>query len=167
MERRTRAVCYFPPSCTDGFAHRARCWSGPTVAADPNVSIRINCDSMHRVRPIIAFARPSPVTYQVARLIEFQYRRCRGATIGSRRILRRVGFHSFQGSGTVNNPDMVQCINCDSDDTSHNPMIRKRLWPERVNLETRSLRFRGVCREDTDTANVLRVVEGVLRESGC
>src|SRR5215469_8294927 len=168
MERRTRAVCRIPPSGAHRVAYRARCRTGSTVATDPDVAIRIDRNSVHRVRPIVSLAGPSPVTYQIARLVELQHRGRRGATIGGRRILRRIGFHSFQGSRAVNNPDMVLCIDGDPDDISHDPMIRKRLRPERVNLETRSLGFRGLSCKDgnTDTANGLGMAEGVLRASG-
>src|SRR5215470_16365818 len=79
MERRTHAICRNRRGGRG--SARARCGTGSTVATDPNVSIRIDCNSVHRVRPIVSFAGSSPVTYQVASLVELQYRRSRGATV--------------------------------------------------------------------------------------
>src|SRR5687767_4712244 len=80
---------------------------------------------MDLLRPLVAVSGASPRLDDVAGSIEFDHRRRRHTT----RLL--------DGLATVNDPDVVAGVGRNAADGSHDPTIRKRLRPRRIDFEGR------------------------------
>ena len=78
--------------------------SGTAVAANPDVALVVDEDSVIRLRPVVAFAGTAPVADEIARLVELEHRRRRRAAFRfhdtrpplGRRIGRGVVLHRFE-----------------------------------------------------------------------
>src|SRR5918993_5550816 len=97
-------------------------------------------DAVLVLRPVVALAGATPGLDQLAVRIELQHRgrwhaafRARGAE--ARRLLV-VGERLWP----LHHPDMVLSIDRDARRLPHDPVIRQRLRPARVDLELRRLR---------------------------
>ena len=115
----------------------------PAVAADPHIALVIDGDAVVRIRPIVALARAAPVADEVALLVELQNGRSRNAALRSGWLGGGVDFHRLVGVRAVNNPDVVLGIHGDPDGHALNPMVGKRLGPQRIDFEARRLDSRG------------------------
>src|SRR5262249_25454177 len=104
--------------------------------SDPDIAFVVDGYSVIRVGPIVTLAWSSPTRNEVSFLIELQNWGCWSAAYCCRRIRCRMDFVGFERTCAVNDPHMVLSIDGNDNGLSENPVVRQRLWPERVYFET-------------------------------
>src|SRR5262249_21913979 len=88
----------------------------------------------------------TPALQEIAGLVEAQHRWRRRAALRFHNtiapLVRALGgigdavkFHRFKRSLAMDDPDMVLRVNGDADDVPHDPMIRQRVGPHRIDFE--------------------------------
>jgi hypothetical protein len=112
---------------------------GAAVASEPNKAFVVDIDAVLVLEPVVALSRSAPRTQQVSFLIEFQHRRCRLAALGARRIEARRLLVVGETAWTLNDPDMILRVDRDAGGLAHDPVVRQRLRPKRIDLEMRYL----------------------------
>src|SRR5258705_8034281 len=112
---------------------------GRRAAADPDVSILIDVNSMLILWPVKSLARPTPGMEQLPLLVELQHRRCRNATNGTRGSKRSANFVGRVRTGALQNPDMVLTVHSQAADLPYDPVVRQLLRPERIHPILRRL----------------------------
>src|SRR5207237_3634720 len=105
------------------------------VAADPDVAILVDMQAVLVLHPLVPRTGPAPVTQQIALGIELHHRRRRLAAFVFGRVFLRAFLVVEQGRGTMQDPDVIVGADRDAGDLSQDPVLWKRLWPERLGLE--------------------------------
>jgi hypothetical protein len=116
------------------------------VAADPDVALVVDEDSVVRLGPVVAFAGTAPGADEVACFIELENRRRRLAALRldhtsppfwTGRIGSVVVLHGFERGLSMHDPDMVIGIHADADRIANQPVVGQRLRPHGIHLESR------------------------------
>ena len=109
------------------------------IAADPDETPLVDLDAVFAPDPLIAFAGAAPGAQQVAVAVEFQHWRRGDAAFRARRRQRGAFLVVGQRARPVDQPDMALPIDGDAADLAEDPVVRQRLWPGRVDRESRDL----------------------------
>ena len=117
-----------------------------SVAADPDIAFVVDVDTVIRRWPIVTLAWPSPVSDEIARLIELKdwWRRC--AAFRRFGIPSRVLFLGFEGTCAMYDPHVIFSIHRDADHGAYDPVIRQWFRPEWVDFESWGLNGSGFNR---------------------
>ncbi len=107
------------------------------VAADPDVVHRVDGDAVIRRRPVVAGTGSAPRADEVAVGIELEDRRRRRAAFADRREHAGLRLSIVQRRARMDDPNVVARIDRDADRRPDDPVIGKRLRPERIHLEPR------------------------------
>src|SRR5207247_7527501 len=129
----------FPARATS--ARSRRC--ADAVAADPDVALGVDRDSLIGFRPIVALTPSTPTRQQVALLVVVQNRRRRRATLRNRWIGRCVQLTLLERPRAMDDPDVVFVVDRHSNGLAQQPMVRQRLRPQRIDFESRGLDTRS------------------------
>src|SRR5262245_49232965 len=116
------------------------------IAADPYETRRVDRDAVLVLRPVVALARTAPGPDQIAVGIELHYRRRRPAAFRLRRIERERFLVVGKRAWALNHPDMILSVYGDAGRLSHDPIVRQRLGPGRVDREARDVFGAGCTR---------------------
>jgi hypothetical protein len=109
------------------------------VAPDPDEAFVIDIDAMLILEPVVALPGSAPCPEQIAVLVELHHGRRRHAAFRPRRTERRRFFIIGKRARPLDNPDMILRVDRHACGLSHDPVIRQRLGPGRVDLELRQV----------------------------
>ena len=108
------------------------------IAAEPNV-VADHADAVLLLRPFVACAVATPGLHDIPVGIELNDRRGRHAALPARRLLRGGRLQPRQAARPLHDPDVIAIVDRDAGDLPKRPVVRQRLWPERIDLEFRHL----------------------------
>ena len=114
--------------------------SAAAVAAEPDIAFVVDVYAVVRAGPLIVVAvLAAPVAEDIARLVEFEHVRSGPAAFPGRRIHFGGPLVRVERLGAMDDPHVILGIDRHADHRADHPMIRQRLGPERVDLESRRL----------------------------
>ena len=134
------------------------------VGRQPDVVFAVDRNAVHRGGPLVARARAAPRRHEIAGRIEFEHRRrdiaaeLRDLALvaglqrrGAARLLDAVCARQHAGFlrrhvAAMRNPDVIARIDAEADDRAHDPVVRQRLRPHRIDLIHRRLHGRARLR---------------------
>src|SRR5580700_7195819 len=105
------------------------------AAGEPDEVVAVDIDAVLDFRPLVALARAAPALHQVAGLVEHQDRRSGGTALGHGRVLLGGALARSERVRPLDHPDAIEPVHRDARDLPEDPVIRKRLRPQRVDLE--------------------------------
>jgi hypothetical protein len=107
------------------------------VACEPDEVVVVDEDAMLAFGPLIALAGAAPMANQVAGLVKDEDRRRSDAAFAGRWVLLGGALARGQRVRPMHQPDAIVGVGRKAGDLAENPVVGKRLRPERIDLELR------------------------------
>src|SRR5215831_3464492 len=117
-----------------------------TAAGEPDEIVVVDENTMLRLRPFIAGTRTAPRTHEVAGLVKYEHGWRRDAAPGRTRILLGCPLSLGQRIRALDDPDAIKPIDRDAGDLTKDPVVRKRLRPQCIDLKLRNGCLGLLCR---------------------